>query len=306
MPQAHGSLFLSHATFDRSLISEFARFLENTSLGLIKIWFSSDQHRSGGFSPGDLWFEKIREKMHSSSAIVVILTPNSVSSNWVLFESGVGAALADKKLMVLTHGLESTKDLPGPLSFWQSYRIDRKENLREFCAKLFEIYEIKLDDILFETYSSAYLKASVAPREIVALEQDQSRGDLAALTEHFDKRFFEIASQLKLRSPYISYNIRVTSNFDYKKYEVQVLEEMSLQDLINEVYTLISEYVDVYTYMEQWILVNETSGLKLAVLEVTNEIPARHVCGPGSHWIAEPLSYPYHPSENNSRRRSSL
>jgi hypothetical protein len=289
------------------LIQEFAKFVRNTSLNLIDIWFSSDRDRSGGFRPGDLWFDKIREKIHTSSAIIVILTPNSLSSNWVLFESGVGAALADKKLMVLTHGLESITDLPGPLSFWQAHRIDKKESLREFCEKLFEIYEVKLDDLLFGTYSDAYLKASLSPKEIVAPEGDErslnARSDLAALTEHFDKRFFEMASLLKLRSPYISYNIVVTSNFDRKVFEVEVMEEMSLQDLFNEIYLLVSEHVEPYTYMEKWILVNETTRIKMVVREVADSIPARFLFVPGSRWIATKLKSPYHPSESNSKHR---
>src|SRR5262245_38194954 len=98
MPQQRGTFFVSHSSKDKTLTTHFGRLLRNISLNLIAPWFSSDTDHAGGIHPGDMWFEKVREKMNSSSAIIALITQSSISSRWVFFESGFGAAIADKKL----------------------------------------------------------------------------------------------------------------------------------------------------------------------------------------------------------------
>src|SRR4051812_1618154 len=134
-----GTFFVSHSSKDKQLTTRFGMLLRSISLDQIEPWFSSDSGYAGGFQPGDMWFEKIREKMSSSSAIIALLTERSISSRWVFFESGFGAAVADKKLILVTHGIASMANIPEPLSRWQAFRIDKLEGLREFCEKLLAI-----------------------------------------------------------------------------------------------------------------------------------------------------------------------
>src|SRR3954470_11892313 len=106
MPQAKGLLFLSHSSEDKELSSQFGHLVRQISLGQIDLWFSSDGRPTGGLRPGDSWFQKIREKMQSSSQIISLVTPNSLTSEWVVFESGFGAGSAEEnKLAVITYGI---------------------------------------------------------------------------------------------------------------------------------------------------------------------------------------------------------
>ena len=73
MSQLRGTFFVSHSSKDKMLTTHFSRLLRSISLNLIEPWFSSDSDHAGGIHPGDTWFEKIREKMNSSSAIIALI-----------------------------------------------------------------------------------------------------------------------------------------------------------------------------------------------------------------------------------------
>jgi hypothetical protein len=275
-------------------------FLRNMSLNFIDIWFSSDHDRSGGFRPGDIWFDKIREKVQSSSAVATLLTPNSLASQWVFFESGIGAALSDKKLMIVTHNIASMADVPTPLAFWQAHRIDKVDSLREFCEKLFEIYEIKFDEFLFKIHSDIFFTSTKDSRALsVSAEKTSDHVDDATrLIANFDKRFFEITSQLKLRSPYISFTIIVESEFDGYTYEIEITEESTVQDVLNDIYGVVSSFVEAWRYLEQWVLVNVATNRKAVIREISAEISAHALFKPNSRWRAIRLQSPYQPRDS--------
>jgi hypothetical protein len=302
MPSTRGALFLSHSSDDKELTAQFGQFLRNLSLSQIDIWFSSDSDNTGGLHPGDIWFEKIRQKMESSTSIMALLTPNSILSKWVLFESGIGAAINNKKLMVVTYGVKSLADIPGPLAFWQAYRVDKEDSLREFCVKLFGSYDIQFNEILFNNYCRAFLEATKVTKIVTKTEENESpksNADIEArLIEHFDRRFFEIASALDVRSQYLSYRIIVTNGFSGDNFEIEIRESMSIQDVLDEIYGEISSFVKAFRYLEQWILVHKKTKSKLVVREIQHQIPAHVLFKPGSLWIVEKLSAPYSPADS--------
>jgi hypothetical protein len=301
MSQPRGTFFVSHSSKDKRLITHFGQLLRNISLNQIEPWFSSDGDHAGGLQPGDMWFDKIREKMNSSSAIIALITKNSVSSRWVFFESGFCAALADKKLILVTHDIGSMADIPEPLSRWQAFRLDKPEGLREFCGKILDIYGISFDDILFKAHSKTFFKytASSTLLDSARVTPKSDSETSQKLIDHFDRRFFELASKLKVSSQYINYNIIVYSSFDEHSYLVEVAEGSSVQDVLDETYGCVAEHVKPYTYLEKWILVHENSESNLIIREIANSVPATAIFLPGSKWIAKKLTTPYTPGDTN-------
>src|SRR6266851_821580 len=303
MPQSRGTFFISHSSKDRMLTTHFGRLLRSVSLNQIEPWFSSDSDHAGGIHPGESWFEKIREKMGSSSAIIALLTESSISSRWVFFESGFGAAVAGKKLILVTHGVGSMADIPEPLSRWQAFRIDKPENLREFCEKLLAIYDISFDVALFQAHSKTYFKETrtskiLDPAEptVKSLTEESQR-----LMNHFDRRFFELTSQLNVKSPFISYTVVVESDFDGTVLNVEISESRSIQDVLDAIWDdLVHAHVDAYTYLEEWVLVHEKTKLKLIIREIAHSVPATAVFAPGSKWLAKKLVDPYKPSDSSA------
>lgn len=273
----------------------FGLLLRRISLNLIEPWFSSDNH-VGGIHPGDMWFEKIREKMNSSSAIIAVITKNSLSSKWVFFESGFGAAIADAKLILVTHGIDTLADIPEPLSKWQAFRIDKAESLREFCEKLLNMYDISFDGGLFRNHSKTFLKATQTSKLIDSPEAVANSD--SKLLEHFDRRFFELTSQLKVRSEYINYAVIIESSFDKERYVTEISEGHSVQDVLDDVWGLLEEHVAPYTYLQDWVLVHKRTNLRLVIREIAHAVPATAIFAPGSQWIAQELTSPYKPSDS--------
>jgi TIR domain len=301
---SQNSFFVSHSSLDKDLVSQFGLLLRKITLNQIQPWFSSDAEHAGGLQPGELWFDRIKERMAASSSVIAVVTRNSVISPWVFFESGFGVAVSDKKLILVTHGIASMAEIPEPLSRWQAFRIDKPEGLREFCEKLLGIYDISFDEVLFDAHSRNFISDTSKSEKLSQndLPQKQDKTN-QALLDHFDRRFFELTSQLRIDSPYINYTIDVENGFDQTSCAIEIAKGTSVEDVLDAVWSSISSHVYAYTYMEKWILVESTTNLKLVVREVQHLIPASEIFKPGSVWTAVGLQAPYSPLESNAKRR---
>jgi hypothetical protein len=85
-------LFLSHDSRDHIRADIIAKAISRMTLFQINVWHSSDESSAGGLKPGNVWLDEIRKHLGNSKAVVVGLTPTSISRPWLLFESGFGAA----------------------------------------------------------------------------------------------------------------------------------------------------------------------------------------------------------------------
>src|SRR5216683_463922 len=177
------------------------------------------------------------------------------------------------------------------------------EKIREFCEKLLAIYDISFDVALFQAHSKTYFKETrtskiLDPAEptVKSLTEESQR-----LMNHFDRRFFELTSQLNVKSPYISYTVVVESDFDGTVLNVEISESRSIQDVLDAIWDdLVHAHVDAYTYLEEWVLVHEKTKLKLIIREIAHSVPATAVFAPGSKWLAKKLVDPYKPSDSSA------
>ena len=78
-------VFISHAHTDEPLVNKIAATLEEAGL---EVW---DATREILF--GDNWADKVAQALQESEAMVVLLTPDALRSNWVRWE--VGYALGE-------------------------------------------------------------------------------------------------------------------------------------------------------------------------------------------------------------------
>ena len=86
----HFDVFLSYSQNDTAWVREFATTLRNSG---ITTWFDAND-----INPGEKWQEVLQQALRESNTLVVILSPNSVSSPWTFFE--LGAAVADNKKII--------------------------------------------------------------------------------------------------------------------------------------------------------------------------------------------------------------
>lgn len=305
------TLFVSHATDDRVLVQSLGEFLSKLSLKQFTIWFSSDRRADGGLQPGDLWFDQIQTKMRSSAALLVVLTNKSVNRPWIYFESGYGSAAPEKKLLVVTSGISSLSEIPPPLSFWQMFRIDTKEGLSEFSSKLLEIYGIAFDQDLFNAASAVHLRRDNAEEDRVQEAQPSNAGregkvggaDVGAVLAHIDRRFFELSSSLLTRDQYMSYNVMIINSFDGQQHQLEIFRGMDLQEALDRIWQMISDFVPAYTYLLKWILRHQRTGIPLIVKEVQFALTASDIFKPGATWTVEALGEPFQAATLQPRQR---
>lgn len=77
-------------------------------------------------SAGDRWAQAISGELDSSNFGILCITPENLSSEWILFEAGaLSKSMLDAKVIPLLFGLELS-DLSGPLSQFQALKVDQQ------------------------------------------------------------------------------------------------------------------------------------------------------------------------------------
>ena len=71
-------VFISHSSKDKPFVRKLKRDLE---LNYIDSWLDEDE-----LLPGDSLIEKLNSALKNSTHLMIILSPNSVKSDWVQFE----------------------------------------------------------------------------------------------------------------------------------------------------------------------------------------------------------------------------
>jgi len=108
-------------------------------------WVSSSDIKSGG-----RWLSEVTNKLESINFGIICLTPESINSNWVLFEAGaLSKSIKNSYVCPLIFGLEKS-DIKGPLSQFQ-IRLFNKVDF----FKLVQSINSVLDDI---SLSDAHLE----------------------------------------------------------------------------------------------------------------------------------------------------
>lgn len=77
-------------------------------------------------SAGERWAQAISGELESSNFGILCITPENISSEWILFEAGaLSKSMLDAKVIPLLFGLELS-DLSGPLSQFQALKVDQQ------------------------------------------------------------------------------------------------------------------------------------------------------------------------------------
>lgn len=77
-------------------------------------------------SAGERWAQAIAGELESSNFGILCITPENLSSEWILFEAGaLSKSMLDAKVIPLLFGLELS-DLSGPLSQFQALKVDQQ------------------------------------------------------------------------------------------------------------------------------------------------------------------------------------
>src|SRR5215468_4707492 len=79
-------VFISHDGRDAELAEAFSKLLKSVSAGMIKTFRSSDKKGTDGIDFGDEWYNRLMNKLQSTSDVICLFTERSLDRPWILFE----------------------------------------------------------------------------------------------------------------------------------------------------------------------------------------------------------------------------
>jgi hypothetical protein len=150
---------------------------------------SSDQQAGGGIPPGAQRLPWITEHITRADKTYVLLTPNSMTKPWVLWESGAaaGVALAANKtspVVPITFGIRDA-DIPSPLLASQRVRGDSET--ADGITRLLQDVNLALGEPLTDRAFASTIGACVtgfSSKVKMALEQSSPVESLLASIPH--------------------------------------------------------------------------------------------------------------------------
>jgi hypothetical protein len=125
-------VFLSHASADRECMRRLRSIL--SEVPHLRVFTTET------LSAGENWLAKLKSEISRSDVFVVILSPSSVHSEWVLFELGAALAL-DKLIIPVLTDPEALARIPLDLRGIQSLEMDDIEQRPNSLTRMIQRYE---------------------------------------------------------------------------------------------------------------------------------------------------------------------
>lgn len=126
------TIFFSHSSIDRDYISELQKGVNERTSGTVNIFQSSD----GESIPfGNNWVHKIEENLHKAKIMFVFVSPESLSSSWIYFESGFAYAKNVKVIPIGIKGVDIGKLRP-PINLLQGFNLVSEAGMNNIISIL--------------------------------------------------------------------------------------------------------------------------------------------------------------------------
>ena len=124
------TIFFSHSSKDQEAITIINHLLKDKVDNSINIFQSSD----GESIPfGRNWVYKIEEGLNNSKLMFVFISPNSVNSKWLYFESGYAYSKGIKVIPIGVFGF-GLDQASSPLNLLQGFNITSEEGLNNIIS----------------------------------------------------------------------------------------------------------------------------------------------------------------------------
>lgn len=289
------NIFISHSSYDKEMVKIFSELIKKVSLSQIHIWFSNDTTIEGGFLVGDDWFETIIGQIKRSEVVISFITPNSNNQPWILYESGYAEALDTCTLVPVKFSIDIT-DVSIPLQHKQIYNLSGIEDLHIFLSKLLHLFNIVYDREIFQETVQTYLKKMRdcwSPNNIKVGMNDYNQ-ILDKIDQRMEYYFRNIGKEQKIEKVeqyevILEYKIGMNDKREY----ITIHPNATVQDVLNEIYYMISDMVEPYQYLESWVLL-EIKTQRAAIIsdDIYDWIPAQSIFKINSLWKVVYLDKP--------------
>jgi hypothetical protein len=108
-------VFISHSSKNIELVRDIARRLRNAGF--------EPEIASGDMAAGTEWKNAVRQGIREADAVLFLLTPESLASDWTMTELGLAEGF-ERRVLPVTVGV-TKRDLPAPLKSYKTVPFDR-------------------------------------------------------------------------------------------------------------------------------------------------------------------------------------
>lgn len=130
-------VFISHSSRDAEVVRRLQHLLTSRTSNTIRLFVSSDQL---SIPAGKMWIEQIFDALSTTSLAFVLLSPNSMQSQWIPFEVGLCYSRKIRTIPVGMLGVDATAISP-PLGLLQGFNLDSAAGLERIVAEINETFE---------------------------------------------------------------------------------------------------------------------------------------------------------------------
>ncbi len=121
------TIFLSHITEERDLAVVFKSQIENSFLGLVNVFQSTDP---ASVVVGQNWLNNITNALTQCEVILLFCSPESIQRPWINFECGAGWG-RQIEVVPLCHSGMRPVALPVPISLLQGVQANQANELQQ-------------------------------------------------------------------------------------------------------------------------------------------------------------------------------
>lgn len=136
-------VFISHITEEKDLAIKLKELIENSFLGMIEVFVSSDET---SISAGSRWLDNITDSLSNCAVELIICSPKSVTRPWINFEAGAGWVREIPVIPLCHSGMEPVK-LPIPLNLLQAAKMSEIPSLKSILPILANAIGSKIPNI---------------------------------------------------------------------------------------------------------------------------------------------------------------
>lgn len=141
-------VFISHITEEAELAQNLKKLIENSFLGMIEVFVSSDET---SISAGAKWLDNITESLSNCAIELILCSPQSIKRPWINFEAGAGWVREIPVIPLCHSGIEPSQ-LPIPLNLLQAAKISEISSLKLIFPVLAQAIGSKTPNIDFSDF----------------------------------------------------------------------------------------------------------------------------------------------------------
>jgi hypothetical protein len=222
-------VFLSHSSRDSKALARLKSVLEKKTHNTVDFFLSSD----GESIPfGKNWVATIQQALERANLSFVFISPQSVNSGWVHFESGFVYGKGIKVVPVAMPGIDLER-VPAPLNLLQGFNIHSHESLNNILAVLNKEFDAKHNE-LFSKKEYLEILGGDAQADTAAYFGGNSRKIQLLQVEFAAGLGFIDAVKRVLDSKHIEYN--GTGDNEIASYGFRVARSRAPESVLAEIY----------------------------------------------------------------------